>query len=278
MWFLIALLAVLDAVGLWCTGLRLDHAALLPTLLPILGTGFLAWFYTYIRRDPRIAALTHLISSSLAFTAVTMVLSYLSVTIGRPLVDQQLVAADHALGLDWQAMYAWVAADPKLHLAMKYIYLSLVPQMVFLQLVLNFQGQTNRAWEMQGLFFAISLGCIVGSALWPAAGAFGYFHIDNGEPYVREFAALRAGTLKIIGTGGVQGVIQFPSLHTALALLYIYIVRGHKYMFPVFLVLNLLVIASTPAIGGHHFADLWGGAALALGIIALSRTRFIQRA
>jgi membrane-associated phospholipid phosphatase len=270
-WALIAFLAVIDAVWMAVENVALQPAVLLPTFIPIIVTGFLAWFYTRIRRDPRIATLAHMIAISLAFTAVTMVLSYIMVGLKRPLVDSYLIDFDRSLGFDWPTMYGFVAAHPALHIVLKIIYLSLVPQMVLLLLIFNFHGQFGRAWELQWLFFLICLGCIVFSGLWPAAGAFGAFHIQMDEPYVQEFAALRDGTLKVIGNGGVQGVIQFPSLHTALAVLYIYMARGQRFLFPLLLILNILVIISTPAIGGHHFADLVGGALLAAVVIGLSR-------
>jgi hypothetical protein len=268
-WAFVVLLTVIDALWLSLEGISVAPAALLPTLLPILGTGALTWFYSYVRPDPRIASLTHMIAVTLGFTAVTMVLSYLMVALKQPLVDSYLIDADRFLGLNWLAMYDEVAAHPAVHIALKIIYLTLVPQMILLQLILNFRHQFERAWELQWLFFLVCLGCILVSGLWPAAGAFGAFHVQADEPYVKEFAALRDGTLRVIGKGGVQGVIQFPSLHTALALLYIYIARGDRLLFPLLLILNLLVIAATPAIGGHHFADLWGGAALA-GLVILT--------
>ena len=275
---MIAVLTALDGLGLGIQGMELAKDSLLPTMLPVLGTGILAFIYTRYRPDPRIASLCHMISASLAFTAVSMVLSYLSVTLKQPLIDPELISADRMTGFDWRQMYGAIASTPWLHKTLKLIYLSLVPQMIVLQVILNFKGQITRGWELQWLFFTICLGCILASALWPAAGAFGAFHIDNGEPYVREFASLRNGTLKIIGGhGGVQGVIQFPSLHTALAILYIYATRGIRILFPVFLILNLLVVLATPTIGGHHLSDVLAGAALALLVIGLSRWPVLRK-
>lgn len=271
-WGLIGFLGLMDALGLRAEGLTLAPAALLPTLIPIGISALLAFIYTRIRPDKRIATMAHMIAIGFAFTAVTMVLSYLMVGLKQPLLDKQLIDLDRFLGFDWPAMYQAVAAHPGFHILLKLIYLSLVPQMIVLQLIFNFRSQFHRAWELQWLFIWVCLGCIFCSGLWPAAGAFSAFHLQLDEPYVREFAALRASTLKVIGDGGVQGVIQFPSLHTALAILYIYVARGQRFLFPFFLILNFLVILATPVIGGHHLSDVLGGAALALIVIGAART------
>lgn len=270
-WALVGFLFLLDAIWLPAEDMALAPSVILPTLLPIIGTGILSYIYTYWRPDRRIATLTFMISVTFAFTAVTMVLSYIMVGLKQPLIDGYLIDIDHALSFDWPKIYNSVAAYPLVHMALKIIYLSLVPQMIILQLYFNFREQFERAWELQWLFFLICLGCILFSGLWPAAGAFGAFQTQLSEPYVQEFMKLRDGSLKLIGVGGVQGVIQFPSLHTALAILYIYMTRNDRKLFLIFFILNCLVIIATPAIGGHHFADLWGGAALALGLIFLCR-------
>lgn len=271
-WMMVVLLALVDALWLAVESMSLAPTVILPTILPIIITGTLAWFYGCIRRDERIATLTHMIAVTLAFTAVTMILSYIMVGLKNPLIDSYLIEFDRSLGFDWPSIYASIKVQPALYIGLKLIYLSLVPQMILLLLLFNFNGQFERAWELQWLFFLICLGCILFSGIWPAAGAFSAFHTQLSEPYVKEFAALRAGTLTIIGKDGVQGVIQFPSLHTALAVLYIYSVRGCRYLFPLMLILNLLVIVATPVIGGHHFADLLGGATLAVTVILASRS------
>ena len=72
----------------------------------------------------------------------------------------------------------------------------------------------------------------------------------------------------------MQGVVQFPSFHLAMAVLLIYAMRGIRYWFPIMLFFNILVILATPAIGGHHLTDLAGGAlvtAFAIGIAGRSR-------
>ncbi len=276
-WSLITLLIAISAVWLDAAGMSLAKGSLLPTLLPTGIALIVAWIYTRVRPDPRIATLAHITGVGMMLAAVTYVLSYLTVTTGQPLIDPQLVALDQATGLDWPTMYKWIAAHPWIYEGLKLAYLGLMLQLVLLEVILTFRGQVQRAWELLWLFTLSCIGCLIASAIWPAQGAFAYFHFEMSQPYVHDFMALRNGTLKVIGDPGVQGVIQFPSLHMGLVVLYTYGARGIRFIFPVFAFFNFIVILSTPGIGGHHFSDLWGGAALALASIWIVRKYFSEK-
>jgi membrane-associated phospholipid phosphatase len=69
----------------------------------------------------------------------------------------------------------------------------------------------------------------------------------------------------------VQGVATFPSFHAAGAIVYISAVRGIRFLFPFFIVINILMLISTMPIGGHHLADMLSGIALALITIGTVR-------
>ena len=57
-----------------------------------------------------------------------------------------------------------------------------------------------------------------------------------------------------------------------MALLLAYAMRA-TVLLPVFVVLNAAMLASTPVDGGHYLVDVLAGAALAIGLIALERSR-----
>jgi hypothetical protein len=278
LWFLLLAMTAVDVVWLQSQHMSVAPRALALIFLPVLGILMLAWFYTKVRTDRRLAQLANMTAATLAFMSASCIMSYLTGTMQQPLIDPSLVSLDRATGFDWLQMYKWVEERPLLHGVMRVIYLCLIPQIIILQIVLNFRGQLERAWECLWLFIIACLSCVLFSGIWPAAGAFSYFHVELNEPYLREMAALRAGTLKVIGSSGaMQGVVEFPSLHMALALLYPYAMRGVPVLFPVFLVVDVLVILTTPVIGGHHFADLWGGAVVALAAIWITRSAYFAK-
>ncbi len=272
-WALIAWLAVTDAVWLAFSPLKLDPASLaIPSGACALLLA-LALFYRSWRRDPRLAALAETSAAMLAYTAAAAILSYLIVALRLPLVDDRLAAFDRALGFDWPAMHGWIMRHKTVKLGLTLCYYSLIPQIIALMLILHGRGDLNRARELLALFIGTSLGCVALSALLPTAGAFIHFHADTPDPYVHAFLALRDGSMGAIDLGHMQGVVQFPSFHLALAVICAWAARGIKILFPLLLILNVAVILATPAIGGHHLADLCGGALLTLVVLGAVRVK-----
>ncbi|MBU6475041.1 MAG: phosphatase PAP2 family protein [Alphaproteobacteria bacterium] len=263
-WTVIALLALVNAVGLEVQGLSLVLRALFANVAAVAIILCISFVYTYIRPRPRIAEMTHMTAIILAFTCGAAIFSYIVATVHRPLVDAALVAGDRALGLDWLAGYKWVMAHPYTHAALLLAYATLIPQLLLVVFTLNFHGLCARGWEAIWLLVVSCVGCVVASGVWPAEGAFGYYHVDFDRAYVQVFLGLHDGAIKTIGNQPIQGIIQFPSFHVALAILLTYAARGRPWLFTLLLEINILLFLSTPAIGGHHFADVWGGVVLAL--------------
>ncbi len=270
-WGSFAVLAVADMLGLALTGMGIR---LVPCLLVAAATAVLlliSLIYTTVRREPRLSYLAVTGAQLLVYTALAGVLSYCLAAGNRSTIDAQLVSADHFLGLDWTTMYAWGKTHGVAYRVLIGAYYSLIPQLILMQIVLFTKGRLDRGRELFWLFILTSLGCVLVSGLFPAAGAFATFNVQTADPYVQHFLALRDGSMKNIDLQQIQGVVQFPSFHLALAVILTYAARGMPVLFPFFFLLNTLVIAATPLVGGHHFADLWGGALLTLGAIAVMR-------
>ncbi|HYD18663.1 MAG TPA: phosphatase PAP2 family protein [Patescibacteria group bacterium] len=268
LWALIGALVIAVAVCLPLSGMTMTADTALVTFVAVAALLGVSHVYTRLRPDRRIAALAQMAAVTLAFTAAAACLSYISVTWRLPLIDAGLVAFDRALGIDWPALYESVHSRPPLHIALiiAYFFSPLAPMIVML-VALNFVGRIRRAWEMQWMYVVACLVCLVLSALLPAAGAFHYYQIQPNEPYVKAFLALRDGSLTVIDQNALQGVMQFPSLHAAWAVIYAYAARGMRYFFPVVAVMSALVILATPAVGGHHIADVLAGILVAVATI-----------
>jgi hypothetical protein len=58
----------------------------------------------------------------------------------------------------------------------------------------------------------------------------------------------------------MHGLVAFPSYHVGLSVIMMVAFRGVKRWFWPIVVLNTLVIMSTPIDGGHHLSDGLGGA------------------
>jgi len=230
------------------------------------------WVYSRLRPVPRLSGLAHTGLLYIAYTSVIAPLGYLlSAANAWPLLDQKLNAADHALGFDWLAVYHWFHAEPRRLLIAQSLYNSLGPQLLVLILLFDLMGRSDRARELFFAFLISSFSVTVLGALLPAAGAFVYYDVPEAHttPYVQQYLGLRHGVY-IFDLRKLQGIVQFPSFHAALAALCCYAVRDLRWLFAPFLVLNVSIVAVTPAMGGHHFIDVIAGLGLAAAIIWLT--------
>ncbi len=206
------------------------------------------------------------------FTNAVSILSYiLTGILPLPRWDAALAAADHALGLNWLAMYQWLARHPAIEASAHTVYKSLGPEMLILFVALELLGHHNQArafllWFMVSAIAAIGIGILI-----PAAGAVVHYHLPVAPStvYVSQMAGLRDGTLRVINPFDSEGLVVFPSFHAALAVLCAYAARPLRLLKIPLLALNLLIILSTPFAGGHYFIDIIAGIILATLTISL---------
>jgi len=270
-WFIIAIFVVADTIGLMAEGIAVVPEPLWDMTWRTAALIIVSLFYTRFRPDARLATLMHTVAMFVATATPISIFYYLATALHHPLIDAHIAAADHALGFDWVATYKWVAALPALQMVLSMAYYSLLPQTVILIFALNFLGKIERCWEIPWLLLVAGILLIPFSIFTPAIGAFGYFHVNENEPYVAIFRALYDGTLKTIDFQTMQGVVQFPSLHAASAIMIVYAARGVKFLFPLYVLLNAAMLLATVPLGGHYFADVLGGIALAAATILIVR-------
>jgi membrane-associated phospholipid phosphatase len=260
----LAIVAV-DALGLAYLGIDLSLAGLERSGGAVAVLAGTAGFYTYKRPNDRIVDGTHTMAMLLAFFAATAVFNYLVTSTAFPLVDAELAAADRALGFDWPAWLVWVHAHPRLWLVLQLAYASAIPQLLAIALYLAFTGRTERnselLWAMMLSLFVI----VPVSTLLPAAGAWVQYDAlrFGNAAQVQDFMAMRAGTLHELDLTKLEGLINFPSFHTTLAVLFAYAMRGRGALFAAAILLNAVMIVSVVTEGGHYLVDVISGAAIA---------------
>jgi membrane-associated phospholipid phosphatase len=195
-----------------------------------------------------------------------------------PYRDAALYAIDQALGLDRRAYLDFVNSRPLLVTIAEYSYLSLLPQFALVPMVLMVANQLPhlRQWMLAFALALIATSAI--SIFTPAMGAFVY--LLTPEVYaniastvyspVPTLEALRSGTLHSIHLDNLEGLIAFPSFHTAAALMFIWALRTVPYVRWPAIALNVALIAATPIGGAHYFIDLVAGAAVAFAALGVS--------
>jgi membrane-associated phospholipid phosphatase len=76
--------------------------------------------------------------------------------------------------------------------------------------------------------------------------------------------------MRALDLGAMTGIVTFPSFHAASAAIYLWALWPVRLLRPVAIIANGLMIAATPALGGHYFVDVAAGVALAIGSVAVA--------
>jgi len=272
LWAIIAVVIGVDALWAWSTGIRVTlNSAAISAFFVFVALNLV---YATVRPNPLIAVFAATIAQLIAFMASGVVLSYLAVTTRFPLVDRYLAAADSAMGLDWPWLFTWVREHQEIARVLNLSYGTGLYQMLILMMLLPALGRLERLREFLWLFVLVTLITIPLSAVMPAAGAWAHYGVSHltSNYYLPDFYALRSGEMREIAMTKITGIIQFPSFHTSVALILIYVTRGIWYLFPISCLLNVVMIASAPVYGGHHFMDIFAGLVVAPLAIVILRT------
>ncbi len=236
-------------------------------------------FYRRWRPDARLASGLLSTAQLVAFGAVAAPLSYIAASANLPLYDHGLDAIDRALGFDWKVLLAIMDASPLTHAALLPAYLSLMLQTTTVVLCLAFSGRLLWLRVYIIAFFCAALISIAISVVLPAVGAWPYYALseDNSRilPAVSTswpvFYGLRDGTFRFLVAVGAEGIITFPSLHAALAVIMIAAIWPVAVLRWVFVALNTMMLIATPIDGSHYLIDVLAGIALALFCLIAAR-------
>ncbi|MEL7274274.1 MAG: phosphatase PAP2 family protein [Pseudomonadota bacterium] len=189
-------------------------------------------------------------------------------------IDQWLVWVDSLVGYHWPDVIHWAAENPGLNTMFRIAYMTTIPQIGLLIIVL---GLTGRARQLHTMMVSITITSVLAVVFWgyfPTHGAKSLFTLPSAvemaanpivtTQYGRDLLHMAANGPGLLSPDSVKGLIAFPSYHAVLAFTAIYAMRGVRFLFPVYLVLNLLIIPATPLHGGHHLVDILGGLILFL--------------
>jgi len=260
-------------------------------LVLLIPVGFLIAASILLKRRGLLALATAIeCATVLAVAAFSFVLlSFLLSRLGAPYADPLLDAAEHVLfpGFDWPgAVEAFCRLALPLRIA-NFAYDSLWWQMILLIGLLCATGRRARCWDF-ALAWAVTLSATLAVfAIAPAIGAYGFHHIPHAmvggvanqvgwrQPVMLEH--LRHAASVMIRPQDMLGIVEFPSFHTASAVL---LVWGFWTVWParfVAIPLNLGVMFASVPIGGHYLPDILSGIVVAmLGIAAMRVWRRLQ--
>lgn len=211
------------------------------------------------------------------FLAASMVFQSLSVAANAPLVDDVLIGLDQSIGFHWEHLAAWYSRHDHIKFLSSLVYILWGPQVGFTVIVLSIKNRTRDLTEFIFLFFSVTSLSIAISTFIPASNPFFHYRMVDlyGSTPWSQFYPLRDGTLRSIDLGINQGLVSFPSMHAAAALLFVYAVRHIKYLFTLSLVVNILMTFAALYGGAHYLVDIIAG--LLLSASAIYAARWIDR-
>ena len=189
------------------------------------------------------------------------------ISVGSTLACLALLAAGF-LGVDIPALVTWLARHSWMGL-LEAAYLSTVPLVFAAAIILAWTKRSAAMWELCLAFAGSAAACSFLSALLPAVGTFAYYDIPPdvvallpawaGRYSFRIFFEYRSGELDTVDIVHFEGVVTFPSFHTAMALMVPYALRSVWWLLGPVVVWSGLTVISTVPIDGLYAVDVLSG-------------------
>lgn len=266
---LIVLIVALDRLLISLGTMSVDWNAYIPGFSLGLGLVLLGQFYRLWRKDERLAATLIGAGAFILFSLVGALFNYLLLPVKFPLIDEQLLVLDAAMGYSWQSMVEWAAEHPTLSLVLRYVYFSSLPQLIITVLVLGFTGRLQSLWEFLTVgIFGVML-CMVIWFFFPSLGPTTLMTISRDvvanaslgvtPAYGAELLRLAEFGETFLTPTKVLGLIAFPSFHTVMALMAVTYLWQVPYLRWVALAINIMMIPAILIHGGHYAVDLAAG-------------------
>ncbi|MGO6996059.1 phosphatase PAP2 family protein [Rhizobium leguminosarum] len=163
-------------------------------------------------------------------------------------------------------------------------------QLLFLPVVLSLCGHRSRAYQVVGTYGLI---CVIASIItiwYPALGTYTDFSLRPGDlkningilgvEYVPQIVAVRNDPNFVLQLEHASGIISFPSVHAAVAVLCSWGAWTIRWIrFPMIL-LNALMLLAAITEGGHYVVDLVAGIGVAgfsiASVLYISRSGSVQ--
>ncbi|MET3843328.1 phosphatase PAP2 family protein [Bradyrhizobium sp. OAE829] len=283
-WIPIAAMGAVVLLGGALCGFTIKPLALAVTLGIVTALALTAYLYAFAKgdqADPKLIFPLGAISQLLLIATIMGPLTYVAAVTNWPLQDRALLAIDRAMGMDPEMIARYVNDRDWLGALLVRSYTLIKIILVAIPLVL---ALTSRFVRLQVFVLAFSLTLIMTlliSTFTPAVGTYYGLNIDPAQfssldasmyqAQLRDILALRDGSLRHLELLKITGIVSFPSFHAASAVLYIWALWPVRYVGGAAVVLNLLMMASTPVIGAHYMIDVFGGVALAVIGICLAK-------
>ncbi|MBP1856680.1 phosphatase PAP2 family protein [Rhizobium herbae] len=265
----LATLFSLDCVLVIFKGVEIDFAGYASLGSIGLAMVALGQFYRTVRPDFRVSTTVTATGLFILFTLCGSIFNYMLLPVQFATIDGALGRIDSAMGFSWLQTMIWLSGYPFLVSLLHIVYISSLPQMIVVILILGFSGRTHSLYRF---LLTGMIGVSIAMIFWFFFPSFGTAALYPLPPAVREGMALAVGPeygaqlnrLALQGASyltpkDVLGLIAFPSFHTVMACMAVYFLRHSRGLFFAGLALNLVMLPAIVVQGGHHLTDVLGG-------------------
>lgn len=283
-YILIIIVAIVDAIWIGISNITfpmhqlVDTGSIIAFLLPMIAIINKLEYsnekiqYTFYRLGYLLQGIIFL---QLSWIAVRL-FNHISMSSNFPYVDSMLIYWDTSIGFDWVSYFYFIQNSDIIRQIMGYSYTSLTLFSFLGFLILMVQGELKRTRFFLETFLVTAVTCTAIGMFFPAKAAVAMHYGDTttlanlstlpGVYHIEALERLRSGQPFSLDLNNLPGLVTFPSFHTAAGIILV-ASFWRTALFPIVFAYSVIMIASTPVLGGHYFIDLIGGAAIAALII-----------
>jgi hypothetical protein len=269
------------ALAVLLTSFRINPVGYLAVIALAATYGLIGWRNLVShRRNRRIFVTLMAIAQMTSFLAVLTSISYIATAANFPLVDDQLLAWDRALGFDFGAYVRFINDREWLIAILSTAYRAIGWPILIVVAILPVLGYYRRTAEFVTAFAVALIITTCVSTIMPAIGAYKALNLGPADypnivpqgyyDTLYNLPLLRNGTLRTLNLSQLVGVLTFPSFHAATATLYIWAFWPIRWLRPFTLFGNGAMIVATPVGGGHYLVDVLAGTGVAMASIYLA--------
>jgi membrane-associated phospholipid phosphatase len=271
--------------------LAVGGSAFLKVSAPILegvplwaGAALLLGFYTRAAfpRVVRLQCFVEAVFISVVLGVSLACLSYVGAAADFPLRDADMIWIDRYLGFDWLEVMSGLDHSSRLLGVLNGAYATFTAQLVGAAFAMVIAGKMR---ELERFFIIFACASISAEALsvllptlgpiWALADHARFANLPTlGRTTAEIVLALRDKTLGTIDFEAVNGIISFPSMHAAVAIIVPYVLRWNGWIFWPIAALDAVMLASAVPSGNHYLVDVIAG--VAVGAMAIACGRVIQ--
>jgi hypothetical protein len=257
-WAAIAIVAAID--WLWCRHAGFEIEGLMPAVEGVAMFAVFGFLIGYVGRARPVAEAAHYCALWIAFGVALEIYSYAAATLRMPLWDMQFARADAALGFNWNAGYEWITTSSwMLRYVLEHAYNSMIVQIFASIAFFAVIRRSDRNRELLWIGILSALITTTLSGFFPALGPYGKTGMASWSAVL---VTIRDGSLSKFALGNMTGIVAFPSFHTVVAVLLVYVNRPPLRSFVPVAILNALMLVAIPFAGHHYLVDMIAGVAV----------------